>query len=140
MAKILLVEDDQNLSSLIQNVLEAEGYLVMTANSGKMALEWVDNSKPDLVILDIGLPDISGIEVCKKIKGSNVSRRIPTIILTATMDNQTKMQANLDAHADLFLNKPIANKDLISAIKILLEKASADNTLRRTLFRRNKTL
>ncbi|MCK5357971.1 MAG: response regulator, partial [Elusimicrobiales bacterium] len=90
--------------------------------------------------LDIGLPDISGIEVCKTIKDASNLRRIPVIILTATMDNQTKMQANLSAHADLFLNKPIANKDLISAIKILLEKASADNTLRRTLFRRNKTL
>ena len=140
MAKILLIEDDPNLMMCTQEILQTEGYLVMTASTGQMALDWLANSKPDLVLLDIGLPDMSGIEVCKKIKSDSSTRRIPVIVLTAFKDNQTKMQANLNAHADLFLNKPVENKELLDAIKIILEKTSSDNALRRNLFRRNRPL
>ena len=140
MAKILIVEDDKNLVTLLQTILEKPGHLVMTASTGQMALDWLANSKPDLVLLDIGLPDMTGIEVCKKIKDDRTTRRIPVIILTARIDNQAKMSANLNAHADLFLNKPLNNKDLISAVETLLEKASTDNALRRNLFRKNRPL
>ena len=140
MAKILLVEDDPDLMALTQTILQTAGHLVMTASDGKMALDWLASSKPDLVVLDVGLPDMSGIEVCKKIKSEHATRRIPVIILTANVDNQTKMQANLAAHADLFLNKPINNKDLSDAVATLLENSSADNALRRNLFRRNRPL
>ncbi|MCK5582895.1 MAG: response regulator transcription factor [Elusimicrobiales bacterium] len=140
MAKILLIEDDPNLMMCTQEILQTAGYLVMTASTGQMALDWLANSKPDLVLLDVGLPDMSGIEVCKKIKSDSSTRRIPVIVLTAFKDNQTKMQANLNAHADLFLNKPVENKELLDAIKIILEKTSSDNALRRNLFRRNRPL
>jgi len=140
MAKILLVEDDPDLMALTQTILQTAGHLVMTASDGKKALDWLAGSKPDLVVLDVGLPDMSGIEVCKRIKSEHTTRRIPVIILTANVDNQTKMQANLSAHADLFLNKPINNKDLSDAIATLLENSSADNALRRNLFRRNRPL
>ena len=140
MAKILIVEDDPSLMMCTQEILQTAGYLVMTASTGQMALDWLTNSKPDLVLLDVGLPDISGIEVCKKIKSDSSTRRIPVIVLTAFKDNQTKMQANLNAHADLFLNKPVENKELLDAIKTILEKTSSDNALRRNLFRRNRPL
>ncbi len=107
MAKILLVEDDISLMMCTQEILQTEGHLVMTASNGQMALDWLASTKPDLVVLDVGLPDMSGIEVCKKIKNDSAMRKIPVIILTAFTDNQIKMQANLTAHADLFLNKPI---------------------------------
>ena len=68
MAKILIVEDDSDLMALAQAILQTKGYLIMTASTGQMALDWIANSKPDLVLLDIGLPDINGIEICKKIK------------------------------------------------------------------------
>ena len=100
MAKILLVEDDPDLMALTQTILQTSGHLVMTASNGKMALDWLASSKPDLVVLDVGLPDMSGIEVCKKIKAEHATRRIPVIILTARIDNQAKMSANLNAHAD----------------------------------------
>ena len=138
MQKILLVEDDKSLATLLQIILQKDGHLVMTASSGEMALDWISNSKPDLVVLDIGLPDMSGIEVCKKIKDDRKTRRIPVIILTAHIDNQTKMKANLEAHADLFLNKPLDNQDLRTAVTTLLKKSSTDNTVRRNLFRRNR--
>ena len=139
MAKILVVEDDKNLVLLLQTILEKTGHLIMTATCGKTALDWISNSKPDLVLLDVMLPDMNGIELCKRIKEDRETRRVPVIILTGIMDNKTKMQANLVAHADLFLNKPIENKDLISAITMLLDKSSTDKTLRRNLFRRNKS-
>lgn len=138
MSKILIVEDDKGLTALLQIILQKEGHLVMTASNGKMALDWIAGSKPDLVVLDVGLPDMSGIEVCKKIKSEHSTRKIPVIILTGFIDNQTKMQANLNAHADLFLNKPLDNKDLLSAVATLLEKSSATNGLRRNLFKRNR--
>ncbi len=138
MAKILIVEDDPDLMELTQTILQTAGHLVMTASNGKTALDWLSSSKPDLIILDVGLPDMSGIEVCKNIKTEHNTRRIPVIILTANVDNQTKLQANLAARADLFLNKPINNKDLTTAVTSLLEKSSAENDLRRNLFRRNR--
>jgi DNA-binding response OmpR family regulator len=140
MSKILIVEDDKGLATLLQTILQKDGHLIMSADNGKMALDWIINSKPDLVVLDVGLPDMSGIEVCKKIKSEQDTRRIPVIILTGFIDNQTKMQANLIAHADLFLNKPLDNKDLSDAVTTLLEKSSADNALRRNLFRRNRPI
>ena len=138
MQKILLVEDDKSLRFLLQTILQKKDYLIMAASTGQMALDWLTNSKPDLVLLDVGLPDMSGIEVCKKIKDDRKTRRIPVIILTAHIDNQTKMKANLTARADLFLSKPLDNKDLISAVETLLKKSSADSALRRNLFRRNR--
>ncbi len=140
MAKILIVEDDKNLTTLLQTILEKPGHLTMTAFCGKTALDWLASSKPDLVVLDVGLPDMNGIEICKKIKSDSATRRIPVIILTGIEDNQTRMQANLMAHADLFLNKPIENKDLVSAVTMLLDKSSAEKTLRRNLFRRNRPI
>ncbi|MEA3306387.1 MAG: response regulator [Elusimicrobiota bacterium] len=139
MAKILLVEDDKSLSFLLQTILQKKSYLIMTAYTGQTALDWIENSKPDLILLDVGLPDMNGLEVCKKIKNNSATRRIPVIILTAFNDNQTKMKANLIAHADLFLNKPIDNNDLLSSITMLLDKSSAERTLRRNLFRRTKS-
>ena len=140
MAKILIVDDDPNLMMCTQEILQTAGYLVMTASTGQMALDWLANSRPDLVLLDVGLPDMTGIEVCKKIKSNSATRRIPVIILTAFRDNQTKMKTTLNAHADLFLNKPIENKELLDAIKKILEKTSGDNALRRNLFRRNRPI
>ena len=140
MAKVLIVEDDPDLMALTQMILQTAGHLVMTASTGQMALNWIANSKPDLVVLDVGLPDMTGIEVCKKIKSDSLTRKIPVIILTANVDNQTQMHANITAHADLFLNKPINNKDLSEAVAAILKKTSSDNALRRNLFRRNRPL
>ena len=139
MAKILIVEDDKGLVALLQTILEKEGHLTMSASCGKTALDWINNSKPDLALLDVGLPDMSGLEICKKIKGEYATRKIPIIILTGFADNQTKIEANLSAKADLFLNKPIENKDIISAIDMLLKKSSSDKAIIRNLFKRNKT-
>ncbi|MEA3307281.1 MAG: response regulator transcription factor [Elusimicrobiota bacterium] len=139
MAKILIIEDDKGLTALLQTILEKEGHLTMSASSGKTALDWISNSRPDLALLDVGLPDMSGLEVCKKIKGEYATRKIPVIILTGNVDNQTKIQANLSAKADLFLNKPIENKDIISAIDLLLKKSLSDKAIIRSLFKRNNT-
>ncbi|MBU2530865.1 MAG: response regulator, partial [Elusimicrobia bacterium] len=124
----------------LQTILQKPGHLIMTAYTGQTALNWIANSKPDLILLDVGLPDMSGLEVCKKVKTDISTRRIPVIILTVHNDNQTKMKANLEAHADLFLNKPIDNNDLLSSITMLLNKASANKILRLNLFRRTKSL
>ena len=122
MAKILIVEDDSDLMALAQAILQTKGHLIMTASTGQMALDWITNSKPDLVLLDIGLPDMSGVEVCKKIKSNSATRKIPVIILTAFKNNPTKMKTTLTAPADFFLNKPVKNEDLLGAVKTMLEK------------------
>ena len=135
MAKILVVEDDARIMELIQIALQEAGYLIMPALCGKTALNWLgESAKPDLVILDIGLPDINGIEICKKIKTTRLTQKIPVIILTGNLDNQSKIQANLSGHADLFLNKPIQIEDLLEAVKTLLENSWKNEKLLRNIF------
>ncbi|MBI4656100.1 MAG: response regulator [Elusimicrobia bacterium] len=123
MAKILIVEDDENIVKMLRVALEAKGYLVEPAACANTALTWLkESSKPDLIIIDIGLPDMDGLKLCQMIKDDPATRKIPVVILTANMTNDAKIRANLIAHADLFLTKPIDLKELTNAINALIEK------------------
>ena len=123
MERILIVEDDSSLSQVLQIYLERKGYLVSCTPTSEHALKWLEGlDKPDLVIADIGLPDMDGLQLCKKIKTGLNTRKIPVIILTGRTDNASRMQAGLDSSANLYLNKPIEFEDLHQAIKSLIKK------------------
>ncbi|MBI4656101.1 MAG: response regulator transcription factor [Elusimicrobia bacterium] len=123
MPKILITEDDIPLLEMLQQAFEQEGYIIQCASCGRTALQWLKEPvKPDLIILDIGLPDTDGITLCKTIKDDPATRKIPVIILTANMTNEAKIKANTTAHADLFLNKPIELKELTGAAKTLIDE------------------
>lgn len=135
MNKILVVEDEESIADMLKHCLEAEGHLVILAENGKTALNWIKEVRVDLAIIDLGLPDMHGLEVCRAIKEDPKTRSVPTIILTGNSSNVAKIEANLDANADLFLNKPISIDDLNKAVAMVFEKSGKKKLLLRNSLR-----
>jgi DNA-binding response OmpR family regulator len=116
--KVLVVDDDYNIAELIRLYLEKEMYEVRTAHSGKSALKEFYSWTPDLIVLDIMLPEIDGYEVCKQIR--KVSRA-PVIMLTARGETFDKV-LGLELGADDYLVKPFEPKELIARVKAVLRR------------------
>lgn len=135
MNKILVVEDEESIADMLRHCLEAEGHLVILAENGKTGLNWIKEVRVDLAIIDLGLPDMHGLEVCRSIKEDPKTRSIPIIILTGNSSNVAKIEANLDANADLFLNKPISIEDLNKAVAMVFEKSGKKKLLLRNSLR-----
>lgn len=136
MHKILVVEDETSFLNLLRKALEDQGYMVITAEKGETAVNWIKEVPLDLAIIDLGLPDLSGLEVCKAIKDNPRTRATPVIILTGNASNDARIESNLGARAELFLNKPIQMADLRRAVSQLLEKADKAKLMLRTSFKR----
>src|SRR6202167_3722566 len=117
MKKIVLIEDDQDLYSLIQYNLEKEGFAMAGAQTGKGALDLCRRERPDLVILDIMLPDSDGLEICKGIRANQELAHIPVIFLTARA-TETDRIVGLELGANDYIVKPFFVRELIARIKI----------------------
>ncbi|MEG6521596.1 response regulator transcription factor [Desulfotomaculum sp. 1211_IL3151] len=118
MKKILVVDDEPAIRDLVQMVLTREGYQVTVAPDGQAALDLVRSHKPDLIILDLMLPDMSGHEVCKKITDQY---QIPIIMLTAKHEVVDKV-LGLEFGADDYITKPFDARELLARIKALLRR------------------
>jgi two-component system OmpR family response regulator len=118
---ILVVEDDSTLRELLKYNLQKEGYSVLTAKDGGEALEMFDKNTPHLVILDVMLPVMSGIEVCRIIRGKS---QAPIIMLTAKTKEIDKV-VGLELGADDYVTKPFSMRELIARIKSILRRAEA---------------
>lgn len=119
--KILLVDDEVNFVDVVRTRLEGNKYQVITAYDGEEALERVKEDRPDLIILDIMMPKISGFDVCRKLKIDPNYKDIPIIMLTA------KFQANdknfcIAMGADAYITKPFESQALLDKIRELLKK------------------
>lgn len=114
--QLLLVEDDPSLASGLQRALQNEGFSVNHVGTGKHALQVVKVEAPDIVILDLGLPDIDGLEVLKQIRKVRVA--LPVLLLTArdTLDDKV---AGLDSGADDYLAKPFDMPELLARLRVL---------------------
>jgi two-component system, OmpR family, alkaline phosphatase synthesis response regulator PhoP len=117
--RILLVEDEVNLMNTILLNLELEGYKVDTAVNGKKALERFEKAKPDLLILDVMLPEIDGYEVCKKIRGRD--KKTPILFLTAKGASTDRVHG-LKLGADDYLTKPFDLEEFLLRVKNLLKR------------------
>jgi two-component system phosphate regulon response regulator PhoB len=117
MKKIVLIEDDQDLYSLIQYNLEKEGFAVAGSQTGKGALELCRRERPDLIILDIMLPDSDGLEICKAIRANSDLAHVPVIFLTARA-SETDRIVGLELGANDYIVKPFFIRELIARIKI----------------------
>jgi DNA-binding response OmpR family regulator len=123
--QILLVEDDQPLAKGLQKALGQQGYVVNHVGTGEAALHVIEFDKPDIVILDIGLPDIDGITVLKKARKKD--KELPVLMLTARDDVDDKV-AGLDNGADDYLVKPFEMTELLARLRVLERRIAAVKT------------
>ena len=122
MKTILAVDDEEHILELIAYNLEAGGYEVRKAETGEEALEVLNREKVDLVLLDLMLPGIDGIEVLKQIRSDPVRRKLPVIMLTAKSDEISKV-VGLELGADDYLGKPFGVHELLARIKAVLRRS-----------------
>lgn len=119
--KILVVDDEDNIRELVKFNLQKADYEVVEAMDGAQALELVEAEQPDLIVLDLMLPKIDGLEVCKKIKGNDRTMGIPIIMLTARVDEIDKI-IGLEMGADDYITKPFSPRELLARIKAVLRR------------------
>jgi adenylate cyclase len=128
--KILVVDDTPQNVKLLKDLLEVKGYAVATAVNGEEALTRVEVEKPDLVLLDVMMPGISGYDVCRKLRENPETALLP-IVLCTSLDPQTERVKGIEAGADDFLNKPVNQPELFARVKSLLRvKALQDRVAR----------
>ncbi|GCE26851.1 DNA-binding response regulator [Dictyobacter alpinus] len=120
--KILVVDDETVLLDTISYNLEQAGYQVIRASDGLIALEAARKNSPDLVILDIMLPGIDGLEVCRQLRRERTTATVPIIMLTAKADEIDKV-VGLEVGADDYLTKPFGRRELLARIRALLRRA-----------------
>ena len=119
MAKILVVDDEASIVTMLDYNLKKEGYDVVTAEDGEVALEKFESEKPDLLLLDIMMPKMDGYEVCRKIREKS---NVPIIMLTARADEVDKV-VGLEMGADDYVTKPFGNRELIARVKANLRRS-----------------
>ena len=119
MAKILVVDDEASIVTMLAYNLKKEGYDVVTAEDGEVALEKFESEKPDLLLLDIMMPKMDGYEVCRKIREKS---NVPIIMLTARADEVDKV-VGLEMGADDYVTKPFGNRELIARVKANLRRS-----------------
>ena len=120
--KLLIVEDDESLASLLREYLQRHGFIVSLLYKGSRAVETVLETKPDLVILDLMLPDASGLDICRELRAS---WRGPVLMLTAMKDD-ADIVVGLEVGADDYVGKPVSPRVLLARIRALLRRGSAD--------------
>ena len=122
-ALLLIVEDDVQTRRFLKSSLSHKGWRIIEADNGKSGLAMIKNENPDLVILDIGLPDMDGISVTKRLRQIS---DLPVLVLSARSEEQNKIMA-LDAGADDYLTKPFGTGELQARIKALLRRSNRSN-------------
>lgn len=120
-AKILLVEDDASLIELITYNLEKEGFDVVRTGDGEEALTLAEEEKPDLVILDWMIANLSGIEVCRRLRRAPATANLPIVMLTARGDEADRIRG-LETGADDYMTKPFSPRELIARIRAVLRR------------------
>ena len=133
MALIYIVEDDKNISEIESYALKNSGYLVDTFENAKAFWSRVQDRKPDLVLLDVMLPDSDGIEVLKKMRRNPDTRRVPVIMVTAKSSEIDKVKG-LDNGADDYITKPFGIMELISRVKAILRRINQDEEEKQLVF------
>ncbi|MEX0317239.1 MAG: response regulator transcription factor [Ruegeria sp.] len=121
--KILVVDDDPRLRELVSITLERAGFQVVTARDGQMALTHAAREAPALVVLDVGLPEMDGLEVCRKLR---VRSDVPILFLTAR-DDEIDRILGLELGADDYVTKPFSPRELVARIKAILKRARQPN-------------
>ena len=118
--KVLVVDDEQDILDLVRYHLEREGYQVVGCRDGKSALDLVGRDNPDLVILDLLMPGVDGLEVCRRLRRDSA---IPIIMLTAKADEMDKV-VGLELGADDYVTKPFSPRELVARVRAILRRGA----------------
>lgn len=120
--RVLAIEDESDILEVIQYNLEREGYEVLTSKNGEDGLELIREEHPDLILLDLMLPDLDGLEVCRKIRSDDEIKQIPVIMVTAK-DTESEVVLGLGVGADDYITKPFNPKELVARVKAVLRRS-----------------
>ena len=129
MKKILIVDDEKDILEFLSYNLKKEGFSIYTASDGSEGLEKTKKIKPDLIIVDLMMPKMNGIEMCENIRNDKKLSNVIILFLTARSEDYTQIAA-LDSGADDFLKKPIKPKLLISKVKSIMRRFSLNKNLK----------
>jgi len=119
--RILVIEDDRDIVELVRYNLEKDGYQVLTATDGALGMAQVKKSPPDLLVLDLMLPKLSGLEICKEIRRDAALNRLPILILTARGEEADRV-VGLELGADDYVTKPFSPREFVARVKALLRR------------------
>jgi len=128
--KVLIIEDETAISNFIATTLKSNGYMALLSSSGKEALSMIASHCPDVILLDLGLPDIDGLEILKQLRKWS---SIPVIIVSARVNEEEKVEA-LDDGADDYITKPFGTSELLARIRTAMRHASQNNTIQNDKF------
>jgi CheY-like chemotaxis protein len=117
--KVLVVDDDPVMHRVLKHYLEQRGYETLTAGTGGQAIEVANNELPDLILLDVGMPDMSGLAALRQLKEQAATRLIPVIVITAHADRTTQLESKISGAA-AFLTKPFRLAELLDALQKIL--------------------
>ncbi|MFC2061151.1 PleD family two-component system response regulator [Elusimicrobiota bacterium] len=120
--KVLFIDDDKGLVRMMRILFKRRNFDFYTAGIGQQGIEMADEVNPDVIILDIGLPDMKGFEVCKEIKERKKGKQIPIIFVTGQYFGEQDREKGFKMGADDFLIKPFDQEELLTRISIIMEK------------------
>jgi len=123
MKRILIIEDDRDIVELVRYNLEQEGFQVAAVSDGSSGLAQIRKSPPELVVLDLMLPKLSGLEICKAVRRDQSLNRLPILMLTARGDESDRV-VGLELGADDYVTKPFSPRELVARIKALLRRTT----------------
>ena len=122
--KVLVVDDNVDSITILRSILETNGFAVRTAQSGRDALDVLAQEEPDVILLDVMMPEMSGLEVLERIKSNHATSRLPVILVTAKMQDEDVL-TGYQFGADYYITKPCTAKQLLYGIGLVLGKVEA---------------
>lgn len=131
-ARLLLVDDDTVLLKGMKHILESAGYAVTTATSGRECLKHLEENKPDMVLLDVVLPDVTGTEVCKEIKNRPTWGDVYVVLLSSVKISSDDQAMGLEYGADGYIPRPVSNRELLARVKALFRLKQTERRLRQS--------
>ena len=131
METVLIIDDEEDIREILGYALRKEGFSVHTAENGEKGLQLAEKYLPDIIILDVMMPEMDGIEVCERLRSNPLTANLRICFLTARNEDYSQI-AGFDAGADDYVSKPIKPRVLISRINAILRRSSQDSSVART--------